>query len=289
MKKYKAIFFDWDGTAVLSRRAPADEAAARMKPLLQQGVKLVIVSGTTMENLAGGSLHTYFTEEELGNLYLGLARGAYNYRYECGKPMVFAHEIPDSETLLLIHRAAYAVHEELLRSYGFPTDIVFTRPNYCKIDLMVENNRGDLLFFQENELEALKESLLSHGFQGGIRGLLDLAKEKGSSYGLSLLPTTDAKYLEAGLSSKSDNVNTILSLLKKECGILAEDCCFFGDEFIGMEAGIYGSDSFMMTEETKAGDFFDVSVAAGQRPEGVQVLGGGVDTFLRFLEEQSRM
>ena len=25
LKKYKAIFFDWDGTAVMSRRAPVDK------------------------------------------------------------------------------------------------------------------------------------------------------------------------------------------------------------------------------------------------------------------------
>lgn len=36
MKKYSAIFFDWDGTAVTSRRAPADEACKAMKPLLAQ-------------------------------------------------------------------------------------------------------------------------------------------------------------------------------------------------------------------------------------------------------------
>ena len=33
-KKYKAIFFDWDGTAVMSRQAPVEEAVAAMKPLL---------------------------------------------------------------------------------------------------------------------------------------------------------------------------------------------------------------------------------------------------------------
>ena len=41
-KKYKAIFFDWDGTAVTSRTAPVEDAVVAMKPLLQQGTKLVI-------------------------------------------------------------------------------------------------------------------------------------------------------------------------------------------------------------------------------------------------------
>ena len=81
-KKYKAVFFDWDGTAVLSRKAPVEEIVGAMRPLLDQKVNLVIVSGTTIENIAGGKLETYFTKEQLAQLYLGLGRGAFNYRYE---------------------------------------------------------------------------------------------------------------------------------------------------------------------------------------------------------------
>ena len=88
-KQYKAIFFDWDGTAVISRKAPVDDAVAVMKPLLAKDIKLVVVSGTTYENIAGGRLHEYFTPEELTHLWLGLGRGAYNYRYhEDGSPYI---------------------------------------------------------------------------------------------------------------------------------------------------------------------------------------------------------
>ena len=87
MKKYSAILFDWDGTAVTSRKVPADAACAAMKPLLAQGIPLVIISGTTYENIAGGKLESFFTSEELQNLYLGLGRGAYQYAYtEAGEP-----------------------------------------------------------------------------------------------------------------------------------------------------------------------------------------------------------
>lgn len=82
MKKYKAIFFDWDGTAVLSRKAPVDKAVEAMRPLLDAGIKLAVISGTTMENIAGGEIERYFTEKQLSNLYLGLGRGAYNYTFE---------------------------------------------------------------------------------------------------------------------------------------------------------------------------------------------------------------
>ena len=53
LKQYKAVFFDWDGTAVTSRTAPAEAAVSAMRPLLEKGVKLAIVSGTTLENIAG--------------------------------------------------------------------------------------------------------------------------------------------------------------------------------------------------------------------------------------------
>lgn len=288
MKTYKAIFFDWDGTAVLSRKAPVEAAVEAMKPLLRNGVKLVIVSGTTIENIAHGKIETLFTEEELSNLYLGLGRGAYNYAFdEKGKAVVFCHEIPDKKKLMDIHRICFDVHMELLEKYDFATDIVFSRPNYCKVDLMVEQYRGDNLFMQAGELELLKNSLEGHGISGGLKCLIALAKEAGKKYGIRTTPTCDAKYLEIGISSKSDNVDTILARLSEEYAIRAEDCAFWGDEYVGIEDGVYGSDSFMLTDKTCGGDFFDVSEVPGKRPEKVQVLGGGVERFLGFLRAQA--
>lgn len=290
MKKYKAIFFDWDGTAVLSRKAPADEAVKAMKPLIQKGIRLVIVSGTTIENIAHGELETLFTPQELSNLYLGLGRGAYNYAFDQeGKAYVFRHRIPEKKKLLDIHRICADIPMELLEKYDFQTDIVYSRPNYCKLDLMVDQHRGENLFMQESELDALKELLKEHGITGGLQSLIDLSQETGRKYGIETAPTCGAKYLEVGVSSKSDNVDTILALLSEKYGIRAEDCAFWGDEYVGIEKGIFGSDSFMLTEKTKTGDFFDVSEVPGERPAQVQVLGGGVERFLSLLREEASL
>ena len=288
-KKYKAVFFDWDGTAVLSRKAPVEEIVGAMGPLLDQKVNLVIVSGTTMENIAGGKLETCFTKEQLAHLYLGLGRGAFNYRYENGQELIFSDMLPDKKLLGDIHRICFDIHMELLEKYGLNTDIVFSRPNYCKIDLMVENQRGDNLFMQENELDMLKDCLKRHGVEGGLQGLLDISVAAGERYGITVKPTCDAKYLEVGISSKSDNVDRILEHLQSAYGICPEECSFWGDEYVGIEEGIYGSDSFMKTEKTEGGDFFDVSEVPGKRPEGVTKLGGGVERFLGFLREQAKM
>ena len=124
-----------------------DQTVEAMKPLLAKGVKLVIVSGTTIENIAHGKLEELFTKEELANLYLGLGRGAYNYAFDSeGKAYVFKNEIPEKKRLLDIHRICFEIHLQLLEKYDFATDIVFSRPNYCKIDLMVSQQRGCLLY-----------------------------------------------------------------------------------------------------------------------------------------------
>lgn len=65
-----------------------------------------------------------------------------------------------------------------------------------------------------------------------------------------------------------------------------EDCCFWGDEFIGVTDSIFGSDAGMLTQTTQNGDFYDVSDLKGVRPEQVKKLGGGTQTFLNFLREQ---
>lgn len=298
-KKYKAVFFDWDGTAVLSRKAPVDLTVAVMKSLLQQGVKLVIVSGTTIENIADGKIESYFTAEELENLYLGLGRGAFNYAFREGRPYVFRNMLPDMVCLEKIHRVCFEIHMELKRKYDFDTDIVFSRPNYCKIDLMPEALRGENLFMQEEELELLKKKLCRHGIGGGLKGLTEFSKRIGRQYGIEVKPTCDAKYLEVGISSKSDNVDAIFEKIRQdgirdtrgtepgEEEMRAENCAFWGDEFVGIEEGIFGSDSFMITELTEDGDFFDVSKVPGTRPEGVVHCGGGVERFLEFLAQMA--
>ncbi len=281
MKQYKAIFFDWDGTAVLSRRAPVEEAVAAMTPLLEKGVKLAIISGTTYENIAGGKLHELFTPKHLQNLYLGLGRGAYDYGFdESGKPMILANRVPTKEGILAIHDACYKIHRELLEKYGMNTDIVFSRPNYCKIDMMPNQDRGENLFLQDGEAAMLQRILKSHGIDS-IETLIEMAERFGTEE-IPLPATTDAKYLEVGPTGKCDNVNALF----ERFGLPVEECCFWGDEFIGVTDKIFGSDAGMITEKTKGGDFFDVSNLNGVRPQQVKQLGGGIQTFLNFLNDQ---
>lgn len=283
MKQYKAIFFDWDGTAVESRRADATRVVAAMERVLRKGVKLVVVSGTTYNNICSGSIEKCLSVPALQNLSLGLARGNYDYGYDAqGKPLLLTDATPDEENTLRLHDAIYAIHRLLLHRNRFRTDVVFSRPNYCKIDLMVENNRGtDSLFLQEDEVERVNAILAEHGVEGGLPGLLALAERVGADMGIPLKATTDAKFLEVGYTTKSDNVDRLLSALE----LNGADCCYWGDEFGAIAPGIWGSDSQMITDKTCSGDFFSVSKIDLPLPKEVQNLGGGVERFVSFLEE----
>lgn len=128
-----------------------------------------------------------------------------------------------------------------------------------KIDLMVGNGRGDSLFLQASELDILKKDMAEHGINGGLKQLMELA----------------------------DNVDAIFRRIQEEDGIRPDACAYWGDEYVGIEDGIFGSDSFMHTQITEAGDFFDVSdIKSASRPGWVKVVGGGTGSFLEFLQEQ---
>lgn len=286
MKAYKAVFFDWDGTAVLSRNAPVDDVCKCMAPLLEKGIPLAIISGTTYEKIAGGRLHEHFTPAQLANLYLGLGRGAFDYGFDLsGKPIYLAQRIPPMDTLLRIHRAAFDFHCQLLTEYGLQTDIVFSRPNYCKLDLMVGLDRGDTQFLQDAEIDRVQALLMEHGCQDGLSGLIHQYEKLGQELGLHLCITSDAKFLEAGITGKNTNADSLLVTFYEKYGIEPQDCAFWGDEFVSLCEGVFGSDSLMITQQSRKADFFDVSAAAGLRPSEVKYLGGGVPTFLHFLAD----
>ncbi len=287
-KQYKAIFFDWDGTAVVTRTAPIDEVLPRILALLAKGIKLIVISGTTYERIVDGKIHEHVPLELRKNLYLGLGRGAFNYGYdEQGNLTVLHDEVPNIGDKLKIHELSFKIHQYLLEQYDYPTDIVFTRPNYCKIDLLVNLDRGGKLYLQDGELDMLNENLARHGYDAGVKGLITYAEELGRSMGLgSIQATTDAKFLEVGTSTKSNNVNWFMGNIIKKAGISVGECSFWGDEFTFLGPGVRGSDAFMLTDASKGGDFFDVSDSVVDLPASVKSLKGSVKTFIAFLDSQ---
>lgn len=289
MKHYPVVFFDWDGTAVTSRTSGLEAVLSPMIKCLEKGIKLIIISGTTYDNIANGELHHLIPKHLLSNLYLGLARGAYNYGFNLeGELVLLQHNIPSPSELLKLHDLIYSLHHTLLSLYQLPTDIVFSRPNYCKLDLLVNHSRKGQLYMQSNEIELLNTTLKDFGYLTGIKGLMEYTCSLGSNMGLKILTTTDAKYLEIGFTTKSDNVNYFMTHIVHPLNLSAADCSFWGDEFAFIGENICGSDAQMLTPLTQNGDFYDVSLHDHKLPSPVKKLGGGTKQFISFLEAQGK-
>lgn len=287
MKKYRAIFFDWDGTATASRRETPEALIRPMTRLLTRGVDLAIVTRTTYENIASGRIQALFSPEALAHLYLGLGHGAFDYAFDgAGDPYLLASRAPNREQTLRLHHFCVDVHMALLKEWGIETDIVFSRANYCKLDVLPHLSRGAASYMQAGEAAALRALLDEKRFAGGVAALLRLVRDKAQKAGLSLRVASDAKYVEIAFGDKGDSVDGLLSRLTAKGGYGVSDCCFWGDEFAGVADGIEGSDASMITEMSRQADFFDVSDAPGPRPRRVVKLGGGVSAFHQFLESQ---
>jgi hypothetical protein len=258
-----------------------------MGRLLGHGVVLCVISGTTYENIVGGRLHEQFTPAMRQNLFLGLARGSHNIAFDGqGQCTFITNPHLPKETVLAIHDTSYAIHRHLLELHNYPTDIVFGRPNYCKIDILTDANRAEALYMSGHEIDRVKKALNDTGFCRGIMGLMELAKEEGRKRNLAVKATCDAKFLEVGLLNKADNVDVLLEKVVFPRGIAISDCTFWGDEYVALEGDTWGSDAYMITPKSQDADFVDVSEVEGARPPRVKRVGGTVASFLAFLREQ---
>ena len=154
-----------------------------MRPLLQKGIKLIIVSGTTIENIAGGKIESYFAEEELKNLYLGLGRGAYNYSFKDGIPYIFKNMVPDKGEILKIHQICFEIHQTLKEKYDFDTDIVFSL-SLIHIFQFIDNSNYDTVVDTQLSAEEGPDiicespaSALKHAKLGYLEKVNDLGKK----------------------------------------------------------------------------------------------------------------
>lgn len=286
-KDYKAIFFDWDGTAVADRAADATEVAGLMTELLELGKILVVISGTSYENITDEMLSKIPAQLRSG-LFFGVSRGAYNYSFdEAGERTELSTLIPNREMRMALHQSVFEFHEWLIDTYDYETDIVFSRPNYCKLDMLVNVNRGSKMYISEGEMDALMQNLKNHSVEMTIEQLFDKQKEIANQVGLTheLKISTDAKYFEIGIGTKTDNVKDLWAFVSKQ-GIRPDEVCFFGDEFSALAEGVTGSDGFMIIPELMDADYFDVSPAPRLLPPNVHSLKGGPETFLSFLRGQ---
>jgi trehalose/maltose hydrolase-like predicted phosphorylase len=280
-RRFEAVVFDWDGTAVPDRAADATAVKDVIERLCAAGMEVVIVSGTHVGNVDG---QLRARPGGPGRLHLCLNRGSEAFRVdEQGVELVHRREASPDEDSALTQAAEATV--AALAERGLGAEIVSQRLNRRKIDLIPEPEWHDPPKARIDELLAAVELRLHAAGLAGLCEAVELAEAAAREAGLDAPKvTSDAKHVEIGLTDKADSARWLLAELWRR-GIGPELVLVGGDEF-GPLGGLPGSDSLLLVPEARG----VVAISVGRElrgvPSGVHGLGGGPELFLRILEDQ---
>ncbi len=280
-RRFEAVVFDWDGTAVPDRSADASEARDAVEALCAVGMQLAIVTGTHIGNVDG---QLGARPSGPGGLLLCLNRGSEVYSVdERGPELVYRRIATEAEEAALDVAAEATVAR--LRERGLRAEIVSQRLNRRKVDLIPEPDWADPPKAKIGELLAAVEERLRAAGLEGLRDAVLIAEECARDAGLpEPKVTSDAKHVEIGLTDKADSAHWIFSELWRR-GIEPSQVLVAGDEF-GPLGGLPGSDSFLLPPDAQD----VVAVSVGREPTGVPrdvvAVGGGPDAFLGLLHDQ---
>jgi kojibiose phosphorylase len=193
---------------------------------------------------------------------------------------------PEEERLL--DAVADGVKERLERITGLPFEVVRSRLNRRKIDLIPEPAFRDPPKSELGRLLVATEARLrGAGLRDGVREAFAMTELLARQLGLEdARVTSDVKHVEVGLTDKADAMAFIFREVAGPLGIAARDVLIAGDEF-GAIAGFEGSDHRMLAVPEAQGA---VVVSVGAEPAGVPPpvihLGGGPDRFCDVIAHQ---
>ncbi|MBI2893723.1 MAG: glycoside hydrolase family 65 [Deltaproteobacteria bacterium] len=280
----RIIAFDWDGTAVESRRDDTTALCDRLERLLRMDVAIVVITGTNFANVAR------LLEPIQGKrgLYVATNRGSEVYGFDrASRPVLLfrRHASPDEERLLT--EIADEVRRTLVSRTRLEIELVLDRLNRRKIDLIpLPEWRDPPKAAMGDLLGAVEARLGGAGLEGGLGEVVHLAEHVALVKGLAdARVTSDVKHVEVGLTDKSDTIEWMMRVLAAPAGIPAEQILIVGDEF-GAVGGLAGSDSKMMTQSAGGATFVSVGPEPSGVPPGVVHLRGGPARFLELLDEQ---
>jgi hypothetical protein len=280
-RRFGAIMFDWDGTAVPDRRADARELRALVERLLALGCHLVITSGTHLENVDD---QLAVRPSGPGRLVIDSNRGSETWEIARTGPVLRQRrETRPGEDEALDRAAAATV--AALAGRGLTTGEISVRLNRRKLDLMPLPEWNDPPKARIAELLAATLATLLEVGIGSLHEVCELARACGRDAGIAdPRVTTDAKHVEIGLTDKTDAAREIYPLLRS-LGVPPEQVLVCGDE-MGPLGGEPGSDSLMLAGEGARALAISVGVEPEGVPAGVMALAGGPARFLDLLRDQ---
>jgi hypothetical protein len=280
-RRFEALIFDWDGTAVPDRGADASMVRAAVEAACTLGLHVAVVSGTHAGNIDG---QLGARPRGPGELHLLLNRGSEVFRASAeGVELVARRTASEAQEVALDRAAALAV--ERLSACGLEAMVASQRLNRRKIDLIPTGEWADPPKARIAELLKAVDARLREHKLDGLQAAVELGEAAAAEAGLTdACVTSDAKHIEIGLTDKSDSARWYFAQLWK-CGIAPEQVLIVGDE-LGPLGGLPGSDSKLLIDAGAGATVASVGVEPGGVPVGVIALGGGPAAFQRLLERQ---
>jgi trehalose/maltose hydrolase-like predicted phosphorylase len=280
-RRFEAIVFDWDGTAVPDRRGDATRMRGLVEEASGYGLELAIVSGTHIGNVDG---QLTARPAGPGGLILALNRGSELFSVDQHGPRLVHRRTATAEEDAALSRAAQLTVERLAMR-GLAARIVSERLNRRKIDLIPDAEWEEPPKARIAELLAAVEARLTAAGIAGLPEAVQIARAAAVEVGLAdARVTSDAKHVETGLTDKSDSSRLIMRWLWQR-GVAPEQVLIAGDE-LGPLSGLPGSDSLLLAGDGQRATSVSVGVEPGGVPAHVCALGGGPDMFVALLEDQ---
>ncbi|MFZ5479541.1 MAG: glycosyl hydrolase family 65 protein [Myxococcota bacterium] len=276
-RPFRVVVFDWDGTAVPDRATDAAPVRARVAALTREGVHVVVVTGTSFENL-----HRQLTRDlppaERGGVLLAADRGSTLWAFgEDGEPRQVAARRATPEEDARLDEVADRVVAALGPDLG--AVVIRDRVNRRKVDLLPvwrDPPKAEIAAL----LDAVERRLRDCGVTGGLEQALGIAEHVVAERLPGARITTDAKHLEIGLTDKAAAVAAALGYLPPD--IDRADVLVLGDE-LGPLGGRPGSDAHMLAA-ARGAVAVSVGVEPGGVPAGVTHVPGGPAAFLAVLD-----
>ena len=282
-RRFEAIIFDWDGTAVQDRKADASELRGTIEALCALGLNAYVVTGTHVENVDG---QLGARPRGPGRLYLCVNRGSEVFRAGAEGLELVARRTASPEEEASLDSAAEATVVALAER-GVRAEIVSQRLNRRKIDLIPEPEWVDPPKARIGDLVVAVELRLRQAGLAGIQEAVELGAEAARMSGLEApRVTSDAKHVEIGLTDKTDAARWVFAELWRQ-GISPGLVLVAGDEF-GSLGGLPGSDSLLLVPESTGAVALTVGAEPTGPPPGVVHLRGGPSAFLAVLADQLR-
>lgn len=280
-RRFEAIVFDWDGTAVRGREADAGPVRRMIERLCELGMELAVVSGTHVGDVDG---KLAARPRGPGRLLLALNGGSEVFEVDdTGPTIAYRRQATVDEEPALDRAAALTVAG--LAERGLRAEIVSQQLDRRKIDLVPgaewhdpPKATIDLL------LRTVEEQLASAGL-GGLPEVVAFATDAAHQAGLrAARVTSDVRHVEIGLTDKSDSSRHLFRNLWS-LGIAPDLVLVVGDDF-GPLGRMPGDDSLMLVPESACATVVSVGVEPTGVPPGVLHLPGGPEVFESILEDQ---